>query len=236
MFIFSFFIQVLRESKSSSSGIHPPPLHPLSKMLSSVKGGGSSSDGIKITENADSAVITPIPIKDDEAPPEKRKKTISNILRGNSEKRSKKQNLLKAAQDSACDVTCAPKSPELDNDKEKKRQNDDDITLIKVVPSEDKRLKKDAALDDDIKIEIIKALPSAETNAGSGLHTERKSGGFVAEPKEMINNFHHNDPNFDPAKALDWQDGVGTLPGSTLKVVITAPPSRGLSIGIHRII
>ncbi|XP_046424366.1 lethal(3)malignant brain tumor-like protein 3 isoform X2 [Neodiprion virginianus] len=212
-------ITVLRESKGGSSGIHPPPLHPLSKMslLNSVKGKGSSTDGIKITENADSAVITPIPNKDDDAPPEKRKKTISNILRGSGEKRSKKQNYSKSSQDNAGDALCSPVSLDLDHDKNKKRQNDDDITLIKVVPSEDKRLKLDAALDDEIKIEIIKSQPSVDSDAATDFNGERKSGGQVSESKEITSNFHQTDPNFDPAKVLDWQDGVGTLPGSTLK-------------------
>ncbi|XP_020712241.2 lethal(3)malignant brain tumor-like protein 3 isoform X2 [Athalia rosae] len=210
-------ITVLRESKGGNSGLQPPPLHPLTKMglLKSVKGSGSAKDGIKITENADSAVITPIPSKDEEAPPEKRKKTISNILRGNSDKRAKKQPA-KSVQDTAPSVKPPPKNSELDKEKDKKQQNDDDITLIKVVPSEDKRLRQDSALDDEIKIEIIKAMPSKDDTV-TDLHHERKAGSHAVESKEAVNSSHQNDPNFDPAKALDWQDGVGTLPGSTLK-------------------
>lgn len=206
----------MREAKSCSSSIHPPPLHPLTKIgrLNPGKGNGNSPDGIKITENADSAVITPIPNVEEDAPPEKRKKTVSNILRGSSEKRSKKQVFPKSAQGNSCDFTCKPGSPDLDHDRGKKRHNDDDITLIKVVPSEDKRLKQDNAIDDDIKIEIIKESNEAVNDS----YKERKPGNYADEVAEAINNSHQNDPNFDPTKVLDWQDGVGTLPGSTLKV------------------
>ena len=218
----SFFVIVLRESKTTNSATHPPPLHPIAKMslLNANKGNNNSTDSIKITENPDSAVITPIPKKDDIGMPEKRKKTISNILRGSSEKRMKKQNLPKSPQESIVDVSYALSSPESEQDKDKKVQNDDDITLIKVVPSEDKTMKlTNANVDDDIKIEIIKT----RTSCGIESITDNKSDTKIninnhEDLKDHLNTTHPNDSNFDATKVLDWKDGVGTLPGSTLKV------------------
>lgn len=213
----SFHITVLRESKTSNSTTHPPPLHPIAKMslLSANKGNNNSTDSIKITENPDSAVITPIPKKDDTAMPEKRKKTISNILRGSSEKRLKKQ---KPSQETMADVTYALSSPDSEQDKDKKVQNDDDITLIKVIPSEDKSMKLNTtSVDDDIKIEIIKTPTSCTVEPVSENKNDMKIN--HEDAKDHFNVPQQNDSNFDAAKALDWKDGVGTLPGSTLKVI-----------------
>ncbi|XP_017878427.1 lethal(3)malignant brain tumor-like protein 3 isoform X2 [Ceratina calcarata] len=213
-------ITVLRESKTTNSATHPPPLHPIAKsLLNANKGNNNSTDSIKITENPDSAVITPIPKKEDMGVPEKRKKTISNILRGSSEKRMKKQNLTKPHQDTVVNVSYALSSPESEQDKDKKVQNDDDITLIKVVPSEDKTVKlANANMDDDIKIEIIKT----RTSCGAESITDNKADTKIdisnhEDSKDNLNTLHQNDSNFDAAKVLDWKDGVGTLPGSTLK-------------------
>ncbi|XP_029049038.2 lethal(3)malignant brain tumor-like protein 3 isoform X1 [Osmia bicornis bicornis] len=212
-------ITVLRESKTTNSVSHPPPLHPIAKMslLNANKGNNNSTDSIKITENPDSAVITPIPKKDDINMPEKRKKTISNILRGSSEKRMKKQNLSKSPQESLVDVSYALSSPESEQDKDKKVQNDDDITLIKVVPSEDKAIKlPNTSMDDDIKIEIIKTRTSCGIESISDNKNDSKVNNHE-DIKDHLNATHPNDSNFDAAKVLDWKDGVGTLPGSTLK-------------------
>lgn len=217
--LFCFCIIVLRESKTTNSATHPPPLHPIAKMslLNANKGNNNSTDSIKITENPDSAVITPIPKKDDIGMPEKRKKTISNILRGSNEKRLKKQNLPKSPQESMIDVTYALSSPESEQDKDKKVQNDDDITLIKVVPSEDKTMKLNTNMDDDIKIEIIKTRPSCGIESVSDNKSDTKVNNYE-DLKDHLNTSHTNDSNFDATKVLDWKDGVGTLPGSTLKV------------------
>lgn len=198
------------------------------------KGGNNSSDSIKITENPDSAVITPIPKKDDvNNQPEKRKKTRSNILRSSSERR-KSQNTGKSSQDNVIDVSYSLSSPESEQDKDKKSMNDDDITLIKVVSndkSDDKSAKVNVSMDDDIKIEIIKSPTiSGKLNSTMDLKSETKSNDKVknvksvevkanrADAKELTNGVTPSDPNFDAAKVLDWKDGVGTLPGSTLKV------------------
>lgn len=205
---------MLRESKTTNSTTHPPPLHPIAKMslLSANKGNSNSIDSIKITENPDSAVITPIPKKEDQ--PEKRKKTISNILRGSTEKRMKKQNIPKS-QDSLVDTNYALSSPESE-DKDKKTQNDDDITLIKVIPSEDKVSKLNTNMDDDIKIEIIKTSNcNIETVVDN--KSEIKSNNYE-ETKDQLNTLNQNNTNFDASKVLDWKDGVGTLPGSNLQV------------------
>lgn len=216
-----FCIPVLRESKTSNSTSLPPPLHPIAKMsLLSANKGSNSIDSIKITENPDSAVITPIPKKEDSNLPEKRKKTISNILRGSNEKRMKKQSLPKSPQDSLIDVNYPLSSPESEQDKDKKVQNDDDITLIKVVPGEDKVLKLNANMDDDVKIEIIKTPTSCcSIEAVTDNKSEAKSNNFE-DTKEHLNALHQNDSNFDATKVLDWKDGVGTLPGSNLQVNI----------------
>lgn len=189
-------------------------------LLNANKGNNNSTDSIKITENPDSAVITPIPKKDDASMPEKRKKTISNILRGSSEKRMKKQNLPKSTQESIVDVSYALSSPESEQDKDKKVQNDDDITLIKVVPSEDKTVKltTNTNVDDDIKIEIIKTRTSCGIESLTDNKNDTKINISNHEDLKDHLNATHNDSNFDAAKVLDWKDGVGTLPGSTLKV------------------
>ncbi|XP_016842444.1 lethal(3)malignant brain tumor-like protein 4 isoform X5 [Nasonia vitripennis] len=209
-------ITVLRESKTSNSTTNPPPLHPIAKMslLNVPKSSSNSSESIKITENPDSAVITPIPKKEDNNLPEKRKKTISNILRGSGEKRYKKRSFSNSSsQDSG--VVEVPNytlnSPESEGEKEKKKdkESDDDITLIKVIPSEEKKMKR-VLLSDDIKIEVIKQSIKKEVE--------------VVEKSEKVNGKANNeetkdqnDSNFDAAKVLDWKDGVGSLPGSTLK-------------------
>ncbi|XP_039307528.1 lethal(3)malignant brain tumor-like protein 3 isoform X3 [Solenopsis invicta] len=206
-------ITVLRESKTTNSTTHPPPLHPIAKMslLNANKGNSNSIDSIKITENPDSAVITPIPKKEDNQP-EKRKKTISNILRGSTEKRMKKQNIPKSPQDSLADTNYALSSPESEQDKDKKAQNDDDITLIKVIPSEDKVSKLNTNVDDDIKIEIIKTPTNSNIETSPDIKTEAKSNNYD-ETKEQLN----QNKNLDASKVLDWKDGVGTLPGSNLQ-------------------
>lgn len=213
------FISVLRESKTTNSSTHPPPLHPIAKMslLNANKGNTNSIDSIKITENPDSAVITPIPKKEDNSQPEKRKKTISNILRGSGEKRIKKQNISRSPQDNLVDVNYALSSPESEQDKDKKAQNDDDITLIKVIPNEDKLSKLNANMDDDIKIEIIKTPTNCSIETVSDNKNEMKSNNYD-DTKDHINISHQNDSNFDATKVLDWKDGVGTLPGSNLQV------------------
>lgn len=190
-------------------------------LLNANKGSSNSIDSIKITENPDSAVITPIPKKEDNNLPEKRKKTISNILRGSNEKRMKKQSFPKSPQDCLADVNYALSSPESEQDKDKKTQNDDDITLIKVVPGEDKVSKLNASVDDDVKIEIIKTPTSCSSctiEAVMDNKNEMKSNNYDETKEHVTTTLQQNDSNFDAAKVLDWKDGVGTLPGSTLQV------------------
>ncbi|XP_011304993.1 lethal(3)malignant brain tumor-like protein 3 isoform X2 [Fopius arisanus] len=211
---------VLRESKATNATPYPPPLHPITKMslLNVNKNTSNSPDSIKITENPDSAVITPIPKKDDTMQPsEKRKKTISNILRGSTEKRPKKQTFPKN-QDSM-DISYSVSSPEVDQDGGKKL-NDDEITLIKVVQGEDK-IRRKSLVDDDVKIEVVKtSTSSGGTSGGDKERKNEKTNGSNCEDIKDIINGNHSDPNFDAAKALDWKDGVGSLPGSSLKFLI----------------
>lgn len=210
----------MRESKTTNATTHPPPLHPITNIGILGKGGRQEhlSDSIKISENPDSAVITPIPNKkEDTNQPEKRKKTISNILRGSGEKRMKKQSFPKSSQE--VDISYSISSPDSEQDKDKKMQNDDDITLIKVVPSEDKSAKLKSALDDDIKVEIIKTSnnDNADNSSDSKIETQVIK---QEETKDSINSSNQAaDHNFDATKALNWKDGVGSLPGSSLKVI-----------------
>ena len=216
---FSFLFSVLRESKITNSATQPPPLHPITKigLLGKSERQDRSADSIKITENSDSAVITPIPNKkEDINPPEKRKKTISNILRSSSEKRMKKQNFTKSSQE--VDISYSLNSPDSEQEKDKKTQNDDDITLIKVVPSEDKSVKLKSIIDDDIKIEMIKSPYNSSAENSSDVKMELTVI-KREESKDCINSSNQSDLNFDATKALDWKDGVGSLPGSTLKVI-----------------
>ncbi|XP_011496871.1 PREDICTED: lethal(3)malignant brain tumor-like protein 3 isoform X2 [Ceratosolen solmsi marchali] len=213
-------ITVLRESKTSNSATNPPPLHPIAKMslLNVPKNSSNSADSIKITENPDSAVITPIPKKDDSNLPEKRKKTISNILRGSGEKRLKKQSFSKSSQESSVvellGYTLNSPESEHEKDKKKDKESDDDITLIKVVASEEKKIKR-PVLPDDIKIEVIKGSNRKEIEVIE--KAEKINGKPNNEEIKEQNLTHQNDSNFDATKVLDWKDGVGSLPGSTLK-------------------
>ncbi|XP_033219397.1 lethal(3)malignant brain tumor-like protein 3 isoform X3 [Belonocnema kinseyi] len=225
-------ITVLRESKTTNSTTHPPPLHPITNIGTLGKGGRQEllSDSIKISENPDSAVITPIPNKkEDINPPEKRKKTISNILRGSGEKRMKKQSFPKSAQE--VDISYSISSPDSEQDKDKKMQNDDDITLIKVVPSEDKSAKLKSAPDDDIKVEIIKTSNNEDADNNSSDSKIETKIIKQEESKDSINSSNQAaDHNFDATKALNWKDGVGSLPGSSLKLFLQSALNHNVRI------
>ncbi|CAG5109207.1 Similar to L3MBTL3: Lethal(3)malignant brain tumor-like protein 3 (Homo sapiens) [Cotesia congregata] len=270
-------ITVLRESsKSSSSSNNPPPLHPITKInllnknaginLNSSAPPSPSTDGIKITENPDSAVITPIPNNNDNSGnkndeySEKRKKTVSNILsRGPvavTEKRPKKQNLSKTREcpedNELYDQLDIPQLLGKNSRDKKSNQNDDEITLIKVIPSQTGKSNKNInnksdrssteinSVDDDIKIEMIKSSSNVNSslmngdkqNIKSNNHAEEVNGNTAQYHNNNNNNNNntnnhnnnhrhpHNDSNFDVTKALEWKDGVGSLPGSTLKFCI----------------
>ncbi|XP_058797156.1 lethal(3)malignant brain tumor-like protein 3 [Phymastichus coffea] len=207
-------ITVLRESKTSNAASNPPPLHPISKMslLNGPKSNSNSSDSIQITENPDSAVITPIPKKDDNNS-EKRKKTISNILRGSGEKvRVRKQDLQSSLQDTSEMTSYTLSSPDVTQEKDKKRgkESDDDITFIEVVPSEEKKLKRPSISD-----EIIRKLNSQEIEIIE--KCEKVNGKQSNEEIKAQTTLFQNDSNYDATKALEWKDGVGSLPGSNLK-------------------
>ncbi|PSN53045.1 hypothetical protein C0J52_03962 [Blattella germanica] len=84
-------------------------------------------------------------------------------------------------------------SPAKDNEMDKSLSGDDEVTLIKVNPmKEESGVKEDvikALPEDDVKIEIVKQDVKEET--------------AVAGSTE----------DFDPMKVLEWNDGIGTLPG-----------------------
>lgn len=165
-------------------------------------------------------MITPILKKDDSSLAEKRKKTMSNILRGSAEKRPKKQSFSKSSsQDSSVvevpSYTLNSPESEHENDKKMDKESDDDITLIKVIASEEKKIKRVLA-SDDIKIEIIKGSTRKEVEVIDKI--EKVNGTSNSEDANDYGLIHQNDSSFDAAKVLDWKDGVGSLPGSTLKV------------------
>lgn len=195
-------------------------MHPITNITLLGKSGRQEqhADGIKITENPDSAVITPIPNKKDEInqQPEKRKKTISNILRGSGEKRMKKQIFPKTNPEVEISYSVnSPDNSEHEKEKKKTENNDDDITLIKVVPNDEKSTKVKSTSDDDIKIELVK---TTQNNEKSIVENKIES---VLKKEESVDDLNSipTDLNFDAAKALEWKDGVGSLPGSSLKVI-----------------
>ena len=84
-----------------------------------------------------------------------------------------------------------------DNERNKMSSADDEVTLIKVNPLKDESAIKEETKkeipEDDVKIEIVK----------QDVKTEQIDA---------------NAEDFDPMKVLEWKDGIGTLPGSNLKV------------------
>jgi len=97
------------------------------------------------------------------------------------------------------DAIFAPNSPTVikDNERNKISSADDEVTLIKVNPLKDESAIKEETKkeipEDDVKIEIVK----------QDVKTEQIDA---------------NAEDFDPMKVLEWKDGIGTLPGSNLKV------------------
>lgn len=169
---------------------------------------GNSSDSIKITENPDSAVITPIPSNDD------RQANFDNtrkIIRP-TEKRPKKQSFASLLEPNEVEVsryTLDSLNSEYEKEKKIDKESDDDITLIKVVKNEEKK-KKRFVLPDDINFEVVKESSNKEIEVVEKLNGDKS--------RRDSKDSHQNDSNFDAEKALDWQDGVGSLPGSTVKV------------------
>ena len=190
-------------------------------LLNVPKSNSTSTDSIKITENPDSAVITPIPKKDDNNLPEKRKKTISNILRGSGEKRIKKQSFSKSSSQETSVVEVPSytlNSPESEHEKDKKKdkESDDDITLIKVIPSEEKKIKR-SLVPDDIKIEVIKGSHKKDIKV---IEKSEKVNGKTTADEDSKDTILPNDLYTEVAKSLEWKDGVTTLPGGEMQVTI----------------
>nr|CAD7201775.1 unnamed protein product [Timema douglasi] len=78
--------------------------------------------------------------------------------------------------------------------------SEDDVTLIKVVSTEEATTEKKVDTtdlpEDDVKIEIVKPKE---------------------DPNTPFDSLKVNTDDFDPIKVLDWKDGIGALPGSNLK-------------------
>jgi PDZ domain-containing secreted protein len=123
----------------------------------------------------------------------------NNINNNNSDDKRKLNQDLNRCLKETVDAIFSPNSPSLitDNDRNKMNSADDEVTLIKVNPLKDEsaikeEIKKELP-EDDVKIEIVKQeIKHEQTDA--------------------------NAEDFDPMKVLEWKDGIGTLPGSNLKV------------------
>lgn len=202
-----FLFLVLQESKSNAP-LNVPPLHPISKLglLNIPKNTSSLDNSIKISENPDSAVITPIPKKVvDLGLPEKRRKTISNILRAPGDKKMRKQDL-KFNQDSASMDSGSTYNSDNEMDRDKKKDSDDEVTLIKVVNSDSKKSSRRSSLVDDLKIDVKSLKQNLLENA-------------EASEKDDVKSHENTKSDFDTNRIIVWNDGVGSLPGSSIKVI-----------------
>ncbi|KAJ8682856.1 hypothetical protein QAD02_018648 [Eretmocerus hayati] len=207
---------IVEEPKTANSSTPLPPLHPIVRMsLLTSSTATNSTDCIKISENPDSAVITPIPIEDESNVSEKQKKVTNNSVKRATGKRPKKQIFPKASNSEANVievVSYSASSPESDHETDNRRdkESDDDITFLKVVASDEKRVKR-ALASNEIKIEVIKGSTRKEVEL-----VDKYENGI---DEEIIDDdeSQQSDPKFDVAKVLEWKDGVGSLPGSTLK-------------------
>jgi hypothetical protein len=129
----------------------------------------------------------------------KNNSTINNNNNNNSSDDKKKLNQdLNRCLKETVDAIFSPNSPSLmkDNDLDKINSTDDEVTLVKVNPLKESEIKEEIKRelpDDDVKIEIVKQEVKTEQ---SDVNAE----------------------DFDPMKVLEWKDGIGTLPGSNLKV------------------
>ena len=235
------FFAVLREAKPLAGSVGQlPPLQPIAKYPSakttSMKANGLLlPDSTTLTPLKDTTSAVPILLKkpavDDETNTKKNStlnssssssnnsndnsnNNINNNLNNNNnvnnnsnnsnnnnnsdDKRKLNQDLNRCLKETV-DAIFAPNSPTLikDNERNKMSSADDEVTLIKVNPLKDESAIKEETKkeipEDDVKIEIVKQDVKAEQTDA-------------------------NAEDFDPMKVLEWKDGIGTLPGSNLKV------------------
>lgn len=210
---------MLREAKPLAGSVGQlPPLQPISKH-SNTKTASIKANGLLLP---DSTTLTPlkdastsiavIPKKltiDDESSIKRNSGTNNNNSNSNNsnnhnnssssdDKRKLSQDLNRCLKETV-DAIFSPNSPTLmkDNEGDKMNSADDEVTLIKVNPLKEVSAKKEEMKkelpEDDVKIEIIKQDIKAEQ-------------------------IDANAEDFDPMKVLEWKDGIGTLPGSNLKV------------------
>lgn len=207
------FFPVLREATPLVASVGQlPPLQPISKYsntkTTSIKANGLLlPDSTTLTPLKDASTSTPVILKklttDDDSLKKNSAMNNNNSNNNNNDtstddKRKLNQDLNRCLKETV-DAIFAPNSPSLMKDTEGDKVDcaDDEVTLIKVNPLKEEsaikeKMKKELP-EDDVKIEIIKQdLKAEQTDA--------------------------NSEDFDPMKVLEWKDGIGTLPGSNLKV------------------
>jgi hypothetical protein len=205
---------VLREAKPLAGSVGQlPPLQPISKYsntkTTSIKANGlllpDSTTLTPLKDVSTSVSVIPKKLAIDDESSIKRNSTINTINSNNNNNNNSSDDKRKLNQDlnrclkETVDAIFSPNSPTLmkDNEGDKMNSADDEVTLIKVNPlKEESAIKEEMKKElpeDDVKIEIIKQdIKAEQTDA--------------------------NAEDFDPMKVLEWKDGIGTLPGSNLKV------------------
>jgi hypothetical protein len=190
-----------------------PPLQPIAKYsntkTTNIKANGlllpDSTTLTPLKDTASSAPVMPKKLAIDDESSIKRNSAMNNNNNNNNnnnssadDKRKRNQDLNRCLKETV-DAIFSPNSPTLmkDNDQDKMNSADDEVTLIKVNPlKEESPIKEETKKElpeDDVKIEIVKQEIKAEQIDASA-------------------------EDFDPMKVLEWKDGIGTLPGSNLKV------------------
>lgn len=198
-------LEVLEPKPTNASVGHPPPLHPIGNvgnLLNNAKSNGNSStEEIKAEEMA---VILPLPKKDCSAPEQKPKPTM--IPTPPVERRPKKQSR-KTPHETLLDSGFLSSSLEAEQERTKQIFSNKEVTLTKVFNKDKGSKLKTHNLPD---IELIETSKCA---------TAAIKDNTAASCTEEVNTLEF-DPTFDVFKALMWKDGIGSLPGSNLKVLV----------------
>ena len=212
-------LPVLREAKPLAGAVNQlPPLQPIAKYSASktvsLKANGlvlpDSTTLTPLIDATTSPAVVPKKVFADEECIVKRNvasnsnnnsssNNNNNISSASEEKKKLNQDLNRCLKETV-DAIFSPNSPIM-KDSVKDNSVEDEVTLIKVPVNPTKEevtvkeeLKKELP-EDDVKIEIVKQpVKSEQVDVGT--------------------------EDFDPMKVLEWKDGIGTLPGSNLKVFV----------------
>lgn len=183
------------------------------------------------------AVLTRIPKKEE---PEKRRRTISNILSRNRDKTLKNQQLVnsfdvepdekrkkyskKQKLTYTLDINECIINNSDSNDKSNKDiiKSNDDITLMKVGQN-DNEIIQNSNKSDDVEMELIRASTSPHSDSSNDKITkvlETNVNGKVSDEihDNITNGNHSAESNSDPPKINNCKDGSGTLLGTSIKV------------------